>query len=45
MLSPVARAGYLTYPIDLLAWAFLLRPPQASAAALPLPQTSEAIAA
>jgi MFS family permease len=45
MLSPVARTGYLVYPIDLLAWAFLLRPPQASPAALPLPRTGEAIAA
>jgi hypothetical protein len=25
VLAPVARAGYLVYPIDLLAWAFLLR--------------------
>ena len=45
MLSPVARTGYLVYPIDLLAWAFLLRPPQATPAALPLTRTDEALAA
>jgi hypothetical protein len=45
LLSPVSRTGYLVYPIDLLAWALLLRPPQASPAALPLPRTGEALAA
>jgi hypothetical protein len=45
MLSPVARAGYLVYPLDLLAWALLLRPPQTSPATLPLPRTTEALAA
>jgi glycosyl transferase family 87 len=45
MLSPVARAGYFVYPIDLLAWAFLLRPPQVSPAAVPVPRTAEALAA
>ncbi len=45
MLSPVARAGYLVYPIDLLAWAFLLRPPEASPAVVSVPRTSEALAA
>jgi hypothetical protein len=24
-LAPVARSGYLVYPLDLLAWAVLLR--------------------
>ena len=45
MLSPVARAGYLVYPIDLLAWAFLLRTPQPATAALPLTHAPEALAA
>ena len=25
VLAPVARAGYLVYPLDLIAWAALLR--------------------
>jgi len=25
LLAPVARAGYLVYPLDLIAWAGLLR--------------------
>jgi hypothetical protein len=32
VLSPVARAGYLVYPLDLLAWAVLLRRSEAAPA-------------
>ena len=30
VLAPVARAGYLVYPLDLIAWAALLRGAHAS---------------
>lgn len=33
VLAPVARVGYLVYPIDLLVWAVLLHPPRAGAPA------------
>jgi hypothetical protein len=45
MLSPVARTGYLVYPIDLLTWAFLLRTSPTATVALPLPHAPEALAA
>jgi hypothetical protein len=45
VLAPVARLGYLLYPIDLLVWAALLRPTEAAApAALRVP-VPEALAA
>ena len=35
VLSPVARSGYFVYPLDLLVWAFLLRPAFPRTEALP----------
>jgi hypothetical protein len=41
-LAPVARSGYLVYPIDLLAWAALFR--RTSQSATLHVHTSEAVA-
>ena len=41
-LAPVARAGYLVYPLDLFAWALLLR--RRAPITVPVPQGREALA-
>jgi hypothetical protein len=41
-LAPVARAGYLVYPVDLLVWAALMRGP--APVVLPVAEGNEAVA-